>query len=327
MENNERAELDRLVTRLEQHRVATGLTHTQFATRHATFVGSHKTWEFRLLAREWGQLKLATWLPRLRKFALQLDGSSAQQEIFATLPIVKHADYLFETLQSRINDRRCAMLIGTQGTGKTMALRYVQRNNSGTVFLSANETWKDSRMRIATALAGSIGATVSASASQTFQNALELLKGAPTTLLIDEAHEGGVLLMKLVKTLINETNTRVMLAVYPTAWNRLMNGANDAYAEAQQLLRRTWRPVENKWAAGITREDLIAWGKAIELPGLAARAEEILPRVRKHGNYSLLADAHERAVVIAGESDDEVSVELFGKQINELCGGVMGAQK
>jgi hypothetical protein len=316
-----RAELDRLIARVEQYRLALGLTHSQFATRYAQYIGSHKSWEFRLLARQWDELKLNTWTPKLRKFVAQLDGGSQEQEIFTTLPIVKHAEYLYETLQSRGNDRRCAMLIGTQGTGKSLALRHVQRSNKfSPVFLSANETWKDSRMRIATALAQAVNATISASASQTFQNCVDALKANPCTILIDEAHEGGVLLMKLVKTIINETSARVMLCIYPTAWARLLNGANDAYAEAQQLLRRTWRPVRNEWLNGITARDLDAWCKAVALPSLKARAAELLPRVNKHGNYSLLADALERSRLIADETDAELTPDLFLEQINELCG-------
>lgn len=317
----ERMELERLITRAEQHRLALGLSHIKFATRYSEFIGSHKTWEFRLLARNWDQLKAITWLPKLRAFVAQIDGAAAEQEIFGTLPIVKHADYLFEMLQSRTTDRRCAMLVGVQGTGKTMALRHVQRvNRFSPVFISANETWKDSRMRISIALAQAIHSPIAPSAAATFQNCLDALKSNPLTLLIDEAHEGGVLLMKLVKTIINDTQARVMLAVYPTAWGRLINGASDAYAEAQQLLRRTWRPVKHDWISGIGAKDLEAWGKAVGLPGLKARSGELLGRINKHGNFSLLADALERARFLADDNGESLSEDSFIDQVNQLCG-------
>jgi hypothetical protein len=321
MTQEQKAELDRLISRAETYRAATGLTNSQFALRFAQFIGSHKSWEFRLLPRKWDELKPETWLPKMRRFIAQLDGSAQDMDIFASLPIVKHAEYLYERLQSRANDRRCAMLIGTQGTGKTLALRHLQRANKfAPVFLSANETWKDSRMRIALSLARAVQATVAPSAAQTFQNAVDALKGNPATILVDEAHEGGVLLMKLVKTIINETNARVILSIYPTAWARLTNGASDAYAEAQQLLRRTLRPVRNDWLGGINAKDLEVWARAVELPGLRARADELLPRLRRHGNYSLLADALERTQLIADETDAALTADLFCEQVNELCG-------
>jgi type II secretory pathway predicted ATPase ExeA len=319
--NEQQTELDRLIGRAEQHRVALGLTHSQFASRYAQFVGSHKSWESRLLARKWDELKPNTWLTKLRKFSLQLDGAKQDRAIFTSLPIVAHAEYLYQALQTRADDRRCAMLIGTQGTGKSVALRHVARDKrAGTMFLNCNETWKDSRMRISTAIAQGVNASLASSASQTFQNALEVLKGSPITILIDEAHEGGVLLMKLVKTIINETQSRVMLSIYPTAWTRLLNGANDAYAEAQQLLRRTLRPVKSDWNCGINPKDLAAWAKAVEMPAMKVAAEPLLGRIRKHGNYSLLDDALERARLIADERDDDVTPALVCEQINELCG-------
>lgn len=321
MDPNQKAELDRLIARAEQFQAATGLSNTQFATRYAEFVGSHKSWECRLIARKWDELKPATWLPKLRRFVAKLDGAAQETEIFDSLPIVKHAAYLYDTLQTRANDRRCAILLGPQGTGKTLALRHVQRENKfAPLFLSANETWKDSRMRISSALAGAVNAAVSPSASQTFHNAVEVMKSSPVTLLIDEAHEGGVLLMKLVKTIINDTGSRVILSVYPTAWNRLLNGANDAYAEAQQLLRRTWRPVKMNWLAGIGKDDIVAWAAAVKLPALGTRAEELLPNIRRHGNFSLLADALDRARIAADEQDADLTAEAVCAQIKELCG-------
>jgi hypothetical protein len=320
MTDTQKQELERLIGRIDAHRVSLGLSHSRFATRFVKFVGSQKSWESRLFIRKWDELKPETWLPRLRKFVGEIEGSVGEQEIFASLPIVKHAVYLYETLQTRTNDRRCAMLIGTQGTGKTLALRYLQRDNDFTsAFLSANETWKDSRMRIANALATAVNATVTGSASKTFQNSLDKLKENPMDILIDEAHEGGVLLIKLVKTIINETKCRVLLGIYPTAWRRLLNGANDAYAEAQQLLRRTIRPVKTDWIRGINKEDLSAWCKAVELPLTGSRATDLLPFIRAHGNYSLMADALERAAIVAGETDEEVSPEIFAAQIKELC--------
>lgn len=320
MTDTNKSELERLIDRVEAHQRSLGLSHSRFATRFARFVGSQKSWESRLLARKWDELKPETWLPRLRKFVGEIEGAVGDQEIFASLPIVKHAVYLYDTLQTRTNDRRCAMLLGTQGTGKTLAFRHIRaKHGYAPAFLSANETWKDSRMRIAEALAVGVGSPVSASASQTFQSAIDHLKENPMDLLIDEAHEGGVLLMKLVKSIINETQCRVMLGIYPTAWRRLLNGANDAYEEAQQLLRRTLRPIKRDWLAGINEKDALAWAEANKLEINKGRITDLLPLVRRHGNYSLMADALERAAIVADHENGDVTADLFCAQIRELC--------
>jgi len=316
-------ELDRLISRIENHRLSLKLTHSRFATRFAKHIGSHKTWEFRLLARNWGELNADKWLPKLRTFVAEIEGSVGEQEIFESLPIVKHAVYLFDTLQTKTNDRRCAMLIGPKGCGKTLALRYVQRKNDyGPQFISANETWKDSRMRIAAALGQAVNSTVTKSASETFQHALDRLKEHPMDIFIDEAHEGGVLLIKLCKSIINETRSRLILGIYPTAWRRLLNGSNDAYEEAQQLLRRTIRPIRNDWMKGINHADMAAWCAAVNVPMTKAQITDLLPLVRQHGNLSLLADAHERALLLAAEDDKDVETELLIEQIYQVCGEV-----
>lgn len=328
MNDTHKQELDRLISRIEVHQKSLGLSHSRFATRFARHVGSHKTWEFRLHARKWAELKPETWIPKLRKFVNEIEGAVGTQEIFDSLPIVKHASYLFDTLQTKTNDRRCAILIGVQGTGKTLAFRHIERENEyAPAFLSANETWKDSRMAIAKALALAISAPITTSASQMFQASIDELKKNPRNILIDEAHEGGVLLMKLVKSIINETQCKVMLGIYPTAWRRLLNGANDAYSEAQQLLRRTIRPIKNDWINGLNEADVVAWCEAVKQPITNAKVTELLPFIRKHGNYSLLSDSLDRAKVIAAETDDDVSVDLFASQVRELCSEIVEKKK
>lgn len=320
MTESHKTEMERLITLIDAHRVSLGLTHARFATRFARFVGSHKSWEHRLFARKWDELKPETWLPKLHKFVGEIEGAVGDQVIHQELPIVKHACYLFDTLKTQTNDRRCAMLLGTQGTGKTLSLRHVQRiNKYGPAFMSANETWKDSRMRIAHSWAVAIGATSTPSASQTWQNCIDHMKANPCEILIDEAHEGGVLLMKLIKCAINEASVRVMMGIYPTAWKRLTNGGTDAYEEAQQLLRRTIRPVRKDWLKGINISDVEAWTEASKLKLSKAKITELLPTIRAHGNYSLLQDALDRATLLANEQDDEVSTDLFCSQVIELC--------
>jgi hypothetical protein len=316
-------EFDRLISRIERHQTDTGLSNGRFAARYAKFIGSEKTWADRLKPRDFKSIatKIDKWLQKCRQFADELDGVNRDGEIHAGYPIVRQAIYLYDSLNQRRDDRRCGWLLGIQGTGKTLALRYVQRENpAACVFLSANETWKDSRMCIARAIAAGIGSPVSASASETFHKAVARLKEEPTTLLVDEAHEGGVLLMKLVKTIINETPSRVILAQYPTTWHRLNNGANDAYAEAQQLLRRTQRPVKTNWMAGLQAEDVKAFFKAHEMEGFNGIIEESLATIQQHGNYSLLADAHARASLLADDAGDDITPRLFKDQLRQICG-------
>lgn len=316
-------ELDRLISVAIKHQIGLGLSDNQFGQRYAEHVGSPKTWTDRLKPRDFRSIatKIEKWITKLRRFAAEIEGGSEDVAPIDTLPIVKHVAALFQRLQEQKEDRRCAWINGVQGTGKTYALRRLRAQHPReTVFLTANETWKDSRMQIAAALAEAVNAPVVASASRTFNNALAAIKGSPLTVLIDEAHEGGVLLMKMAKTVINESRAKIIMASYPTSWRRLNNGANDAYAEAQQLLRRTIRPVCADWLGGINEKDCHAWFKAMEMTAYSSITRQILPDVRAHGNFSLMADARARMEFLADERDEDSSPRQFIECIDDLIG-------
>jgi hypothetical protein len=186
--------------------------------------------------------------------------------------------------------------------------------------MRANETWKDSKMQITTGIALSLGCTVGTTAGKTFWYISEMLKSVPMTVIIDEVHEGGVLLFKLVKNLIDETRVRFILASYPTAWNRLLAGSTDAYAEAQQLMGRTLKPINMAWNKGLRQVDVEKYLEAATgLNGECRHlAEKILPAVRRGGNLRLLADAIELARTNADENGEDLSTELIEDSVNEL---------
>jgi hypothetical protein len=77
------------------------------------------------------------------------------------------------------------------------------------------------------------------------------------TMFIDEAHEGGTTLMKIVKTLIDETPARFVQLAYPTEYDRVKTATAGALDEAKQLLGRTMKPVYDDYRNGLREEDVI----------------------------------------------------------------------
>lgn len=312
-----------LVERIEKHQKNLGLKDGPFVRRYQRHLGSSKTWRERLCGRDWKEFgaRLDKWERKLAAFVLEIDGNAAMETYYDALPIAVYVQAAFDILQGTHTDRRCAWIIGTTGTGKSMSLRRIVHDNPRrAVYLSANETWKDSRMQIARGLAMALGCAEGNSAAATFRNVIEHLKGNPLTLCIDEMHEGGVLLMKLLKSIVNETASKVMVGIYPTAWNRLVNGSTDATAEAQQLLGRSVKPIDVRWARGLTLKDVETYLHcATELAGeCRLLAERILPDVRRGGNLRILADAVELARMNADEGDGEVDAELIESAVREL---------
>lgn len=317
-----RQQFNALVTRLEAYQVSCGLNDGKFAARYSRYVGSPKTWVDRLKSRNYEEIgdALPRWSSKLSALLDELDGTGTIE--IARLPIVRYAELLWERLQGQTNDRRNGMLIGIQGTGRTIALRHLQRNHpTDAVFLSANETWKDSRMEIACGLARAIGKSPLPSAAATFGMVISELKFTPITILIDEAHEGGVLLLKLVKTLINETRCRSILSLYTTSWHRLLSGSNESYAEAQQLLRRTIRPVLRAWETGVQKSDVAAFlSEKLGSAKLDALASDLWPLVRTSGGFSLLDDAIDLAEINSDSTSKKLTREALLSAVRELIG-------
>jgi len=312
-----------LIDRIEKHQRALRLSDNQFVARYQRYLGSTKTWRERLCGRSWNEFgsRLDKWEKKLNAFVADLDGGTAMDEFYRELPIARYGFAVYDALQGARTDRRCAILPGGYGIGKTWTLRRIaQENPASAVFMSANETWKDSRMAIVRGMAFALGCPEGLSAAATFRNIIEFLKANPMTLLIDEVHEGGVLLMKLVKALINETPAKFLLGTYPTAWNRLVSGSTDATAEAQQLLGRTMKPIKTEWIKGLNLKDV---EKYLELStGLNGEckllAEQILPDIRRGGNFRVLADAIELAKMNADETGEEIDAEFIQAAVHEL---------
>lgn len=329
--DDQKTRLNRLIERLELYQTTNALSDVKFVGRFMKFLGSTKTWRHRLVARNWEEIAgvegdgFAKWEQRLSALVAELDGSSDMTQYLDNLPIAQYAAMQYERLQGQGSDRRCVMLVGNYGVGKSWAMRSIRRNNLGeTVLIEADISWRRSWSPIAKALAEKLGAAQGNSAAATFQNVIDYLKLNPQTLLVDEGHEGGVFILKMLKTLINETRCKVMIATYPTGWNKLTKSSQDAYQEARQLLGRTIKPIETRWAKGVTADDVAAYitgfaptvGRDAE--GLAKR---ITGRVRDNGNLRLLADAIDNAVILAEEANLPLSALHIERSVLNLCDG------
>lgn len=315
--------VDALIERVEKHQKALKLSDNQFVARYQQYLGSTRSWRERLCGRKFAELEnsLGKWEKKLNVLCIALDGASQMPEFYDNLPIARYVDGIYQILQGATTDRRCAIILGNYGVGKSVNIRRLALDNPRTcTYIRANETWKDSRMQITTGIALSLGCTVGTTAGKTFWYISEMLKSVPMTVIIDEVHEGGVLLFKLVKNLIDETRVRFILASYPTAWNRLLAGSTDAYAEAQQLMGRTLKPINMAWNKGLRQVDVEKYLEAATgLNGECRHlAEKILPAVRRGGNLRLLADAIELARTNADENGEDLSTELIEDSVNEL---------
>lgn len=316
--------VNKLIERIERHQAALKLPDVRFVARYQRFLGSAKTWRERLCGRAWADFgaSLEKWERKLAAFVSEIDGTSDISDFFDTLPITRYAQAVYDMLQGQRSDRRVAWLIGPTGVGKSWAMLHLARENpTAASYLHLHRGGKESLAVLSHQMARAVGATEEYGGSATYGNVVEALKANPITLIIDDVHEGGILMLKLLKHLVDDTRAKLILGTYPTAWRMLVNGSTDAHSEAQQLIGRSLKPVERRWEAGLTEADVTAYLK-LSLGGngeCRVLAEKIAPTLRRNGNLRALADAIELARGNADDDGADLTAELVDAAVREVC--------
>ena len=318
--------ISRLVARVEEHQTALRMadSNSRFVARYQKRLGSVDTWR-RLRERDWAGLgsRLEKWEQRLNALVTDLAGATDLPDFWPDMPMAHYGLQAFDALQGQRSDRRVAWLVGPTGVGKSWTMRWIEKNNrAGTAYVHANRAWRDSLLQISRGFAAKVGAAECAGGAATYQNVVEALKANPLTLLVDDLHEGGALILKLVKHLVDDTRAKFILATYPTAWAALLNGSSDAQSEAQQLLGRSIKPLREDWKKGLTPGDIAMYvRKTCDIPAGAALelGNRLAPLARRHGNLRLLADAIDDARDHADSTGKDLDAETIEAAVSGLC--------
>ena len=319
-------ELKRLVARAERHQKALGLSDNAFALKYKSYVGSAKTWRARLCSGNYEGVNIDRILKRMRAFCNFLDGGMSTEAVYEDLPIYYEFWERYRTIQSARTDRRAMVFLGETGVGKSVCARSAVRDNpSGTLYIRCQPTWKDNHLAILNGILKALGKDTMLRKSRAFDAVMDSLKSSPQTLIFDESHDGGVALLKLAKSIIDETDCRIVIMAFPTLWKRMLLASSDAHAEARQLFGRTQKPIFDKYAGGTTRENVEAFlRRSTSLNGSSKDiAGQILEIVRHNGNLRLLADIIEAADTLYMESE----TELDGEKVIAIAKGLANAVK
>ena len=321
----EQAKLDRLIARVEEHQRELDLGDTPFVARYGRYLGSAKSWRDRLTARAWGEINVMKATERLTALVDRINGAAfVHARIIESLPITAYALACYEIMDARCDDRRVSWLIAPTGVGKSWAMQAVlTKARSAAAYVQADMTWKDRPIHITAGLALAVGATVGNGACETMRNIVEHLRGNKITLCVDDVQDTGVAGLKILKSLIDKTPSRLILGIYPTGWAGLMAASTAARSEAHQLLGRSIKPVVTHWAGGVREADVEAFLRAGKVQGaLAAAAGRMTPHLKTGGNMRTLADAldnasgdaEERGVALCGELVEAHVLALLNKE-------------
>lgn len=316
---DQQQKLRTLVERIARHQKSLGLNDTAFVARYQRHLSSTRTWRQRLVNGDMREMKLDRWIEKLQRMASEIDGSGVIESYYE-LPISQAIRDTYNLLQGQTNDRRCAVTLGPTGIGKSFTARkLVSEAPTNSAFFEARSD--STPYHLVRGVARAVGAPEVTGIGAQTDALFEFLKGREMTVMVDETHESGVQLFKLVKSAINQTPTRWMLFCYPTKWKRLVSANNDAYAEAQQLLGRTLKPVIDGWIDGVHRADVATYIR-LATPELADDAETIAgattDTIRENGNLRLLADAVDTARMVSDATGDDITPAAIREQIQNL---------
>jgi len=296
---NETKELESMIARVAAVQTERGLSDSKLVETF-TELGSAKTWRDRLVPHSWGELNINRWHVKLARVCTILDGGTPDEDFYKDMPFAVEMHSRLVQLERATNDRRILVCLAPNGTGKSAFARWAvaQRRTSRAV-LRIRPTWRNKLGHIARGICTALGETTAATnPAECEDHAIRLLRSQPYTLFLDQAHEGGVALMHLIRCLVDETPSRFVYLAYNTAYRAVSTGSTDALIEAKAFLGRCRKPIFDLYKDGLRKGDAEFYLRTVGgLSDTAANslATEIVQALNRDTNLRLLDDAIEDA--------------------------------
>ena len=334
------AELTALVARLQIYQGKTA--DRIFCGRHEKFIGTQRTWRDRLCAGDFAQVDVEKKILAIKELIALLEGGSIPEILFETLPFNRMFQKKLAELEGQQDtDRRILCVLGGVGVGKTVSTKLAWREQytsgySGEkrVLLIISEALRENKVGLLSAIAGALNCSAEISGAASLMEAVKSkLSAEEYTVIFDEAHQGGVMLMKLIKDLVNHTKSRFVYCALQTEYLRVVSAARGNIVEAKQFVRRCLQPVFNSHADGTKaviagKNNKDEDGDATLYIQLRANfdkavsrriAVEIIGALRSHGNLSTLSDAMDFAALVCEDVGEPITPEAVQNAVNELC--------
>jgi hypothetical protein len=316
------AELDAMVARIATMQSERSLSDAKLLNDYPD-IGSAKTWKDRLLARKFNELNLERWHRKLLRVCTILDGGSPEEDFFPDLPFAEEMRARLLKLERQTNDRRILPCLAPNGTGKSAVARWaVNQSRSTRAMVRLRPSWRNKIVHITRGIVRALGEEpTSSNPAECEEAAIRLLRSSPRTLFLDQAHEGGVAVMHLLRAFVDETPSRFVYLAYNTAYRNVLTASTDALIEAQAFLGRCLKPAFDLYKEGTRQKDVAFYLRrvaALTEASAGSLAAEILPALNRHTNLRLLDDAI--AAARADDGSDDPKAETIKRKIFELSG-------
>lgn len=316
------AEITAIVGRLQEIQRAEKLSDRQLLARYPD-IGSAKTWTDRLQPFAWEQINAERTAQRLARVAAILDGGSPDELFLAEMGFSIEMQARVGLLEQQTNDRRILVCLAPNGCGKSAYARWaVAQKRAQRALVRCRPTWRNKMLHICAGICRALGTELaSGSPAEAEAKAIELLSQQPRTVFIDQAHEGSVAVMHLLRSFIDETPSRFVYLAYDTAYRKVATSTSDALIEARAFTGRCLKPVFDLYAGGTRAPDVQLYLRKVGGLSTAVAegvASKVLPTLTAHTNLRLLDDAITSAAAFA--DDGEPDPAKIVSEVSRLAG-------
>jgi hypothetical protein len=331
-------DLQALVARLQREQGKT--PDAVFCGRHRKFVGTTRTWRDRLCAGDFTQVDVPAKTAALRELITFLEGGDIPERLYEDLPFnlgFQNGVALLEGQQA--TDRRIFCVLGGIGVGKTVSTVLALREGLREGYrgpkrrmLIISEALRENKIGLLSTIAAVLNCPPEIGGAAALMNFIKgALSAEDYTLFFDEAHQGGVMLMRLLKDLVNHTKGRFVYVALRTEYARVVGATRGNIVEAKQFMRRCMAPVFDSHSEGTLATlrrrgqdadgDVVVFLRRAGLKQEEARrlAVEKLSVLRAYGNLSSLHDAIDFARLDCEESGDPFTAAKVAEAISTLC--------
>lgn len=270
-------------------------------------LGSDKTYAAFLRGLTEGY-RAEEWLVKYRGVLCLIEEEAtvrANEELYPDLRPAEETALAVAQLIRQRGKRRLVVIQGGSGAGKTSALSLIAAKYPGTCHrVDANEGWK-SPLAAYRAIARALGAKSRdggnpVSAGDWLELIVAHVGQARPILLLDEGHHMTGQTLNGIKSMINETGLRVVIAAIGTLWDKLQRAANQ---EAMQLVRNRMhcRVILREPAAADVRR--LIERRCHGYKASAARVQSLIAESKAYGLYNYVARVADEAADLAAEHD------------------------
>lgn len=229
--------------------------------------------------------------------------------------------------ESGIQERGVVFLAPT-GWGKTVLARHLKKRIGRATIISAHGSWRTSYFAVLSSILTNLGQAVPVSARLAELALFKHLNDNKLTLIFDEQDLLGRDALNLIRALLNETRTTVVLLMIPATWDGLVRKGGDY---AAQLCRRCNTVV--KCPAITPKQAAVFLSKS--LPGapehaIAAAAKTLAQEANIFGGFSLLHNCAEALADLPLGPDETLAqkaaeVAAFYRQRHQTAANISSA--